>query len=342
MRFGPVSLREASGALAAHSVRLHDGVIRKGALIGPAEIERMAQAGIAEVVVARFEPGDVPEDEAARRLAEAVAGDAIRVDRAYTGRANLYARAPGLLLVDRDAVDRVNAVDEAITVATLPAYKPVQVGEMIATVKIIPFAVPGALLDTALTATARRSLLRVAAWRPLKLGVVSTILPGLKTSVVRKTLDVLARRIEIAGARIVQDRSTPHDTRALADMLKELAAGDSDLLVVFGASAITDRRDVIPAAIERACGNVEHFGMPVDPGNLLLIGDIAGKSVIGAPGCARSPKENGFDWVLQRFLAGLTVNRSDITGLGVGGLLMEIVQRGQPRQAKPVSEGDEP
>ena len=75
--------------------------------------------------------------------------------------------------------------------------------------------------------------------------------------------------------------------------------------------------------------------MPVDPGNLLLVGSLGGKPVIGAPGCARSPKENGFDWVLQRFLAGLPVGRREIASLGVGGLLMEIVQRGQLRDATP-------
>ena len=44
--------------------------------------------------------------------------------------------------------------------------------------------------------------------------------------------------------------------------------GGAELVIVFGASAIADRRDVIPAAIERVGGSIEHFGMPVDPGNL--------------------------------------------------------------------------
>jgi molybdenum cofactor cytidylyltransferase len=100
---------------------------------------------------------------------------------------------------------------------------------------------------------------------------------------------------------------------------------------VFGASAIADRRDVIPAAVEAVGGRIEHFGMPVDPGNLLLLADARGRPVLGAPGCARSPKENGFDWVLMRLLAGLPVPREAITGMGVGGLLMEIVTRPQPR-----------
>jgi molybdenum cofactor cytidylyltransferase len=104
---------------------------------------------------------------------------------------------------------------------------------------------------------------------------------------------------------------------------------------VFGASAIADRRDVIPAALESIGGRIAHFGMPVDPGNLLMIGDADGHPVLGAPGCARSPKENGFDWVLMRLLADLPVEREDITGFGVGGLLMEIVTRPQPREEHP-------
>jgi len=73
----------------------------------------------------------------------------------------------------------------------------------------------------------------------------------------------------------------------------------------------------------------------VDPGNLLLVGEVSGRPVLGAPGCARSPKENGFDWVLMRLLAGLPVRRADIAGMGVGGLLMEIVTRPQPREEPP-------
>ena len=123
----------------------------------------------------------------------------------------------------------------------------------------------------------------------------------------------------------------PHEREALAQALDEVLDAGAELVIVFGASAIADRRDVIPAALEAVGGKVEHFGMPVDPGNLLMIGDAGGRPVIGAPGCARSPKENGFDWVLMRLLAGLKVPREDITGLGVGGLLMEIVTRPQPR-----------
>ena len=123
----------------------------------------------------------------------------------------------------------------------------------------------------------------------------------------------------------------PHETKALAKALDEVLKAGAEMVVVFGASAIADTRDVIPAAVEAVGGRIEHFGMPVDPGNLMLVAEANGRPVLGAPGCARSPKENGFDWILMRLLAGLPIKRSDITGLGVGGLLMEIVTRPQPR-----------
>ncbi len=339
MKFGPVPLDDALGGIAVHSVRAGEAVVKKGTAIGAAELASLRAAGIDSIVVARFEPGDVPEDEAARRLAVAAAGEGVRVERPFTGRSNLFAEHAGVLVVDAAAIGRINAVDESVTVATLPAFRCVEEGEMVGTVKIIPFAVPEAMLERAKDAAGADAPIRVAAFRPLRVGVVSTLLPGLKPSVIRKTIGVLQGRLGPAGAAIVAEREVPHDAAALTEALATLAGGGVDLIVVFGASAITDRRDVIPAALERAGGRIEHFGMPVDPGNLLLIGSLGAMPVLGAPGCARSPKENGFDWVLQRLLAGLPVTRDEIVGMGVGGLLMEIVQRGQPREAH-AGEGD--
>jgi molybdenum cofactor cytidylyltransferase len=330
MKFGAVAPKDARGATAVHTIRQGDLVLKKGTLIGPAEIAALEAAGIKDVVVAQLEPDDVSEDVAAAEIAKKVAGPGVHIDRAFTGRANLFAQVPGVLVIDKDAVDRLNRVDEAITFATLPAFKPVVAGEMIATVKIIPFAVAKSARDAAL-AGVKQPLLRVAPYRIRKVGVVSTLLPGLAPKVIEKTLKITAERLAPAGASIVAERRVPHERAALARALDEVLKAGAELAIVFGASAIADRRDVIPAALESIGGHVEHFGMPVDPGNLLMIGDADGRPVLGAPGCARSPKENGFDWVLMRLLAGLPVPREDITGLGVGGLLMEIVTRPQPR-----------
>jgi molybdenum cofactor cytidylyltransferase len=330
MIFGSVPIADAQGGIAAHSIRHGALVIRKGTLIGPQEIASLRDNGVERIVIARPGPDDIGEDEAAALLAARLAGSGVRVDHARTGRANLFAAHGGLLRIDRNLIDRFNHVDEALTVATLPAFKPVAAGEMIGTVKIIPFAVSRALVESTIGETGEGPIV-VAPFRPLNVAVVSTLLPGLKPSVVRKTADVLQARLDPAGARILSHQQVAHAEEALAEALAALRASEAELIVVFGASAITDRRDVIPAALERAGGRIEQFGMPVDPGNLLLLGALGPVPVLGAPGCARSPKENGFDWVLQRILADIPVTRADIMGMGVGGLLMEIVLRGQLR-----------
>ena len=335
MKFGSVPIAEAVGGTAVHSIRQGDFVLKKGTLIGPAEVASLKTAGVKEITVARLDPGDVSEDQAAADIAAAIAGEGVRIDRAFTGRCNLFAESAGVLVIDRDAVDALNRIDEAVTLATLSAYKPVVEGEMIATVKIIPFAVAKAARDQAMVAAAKaKPVIRVAPYKLRKIGVVSTLLPGLAPKVIEKTLKITTARIAPAGATIIAEKRVPHDQAALARAIDELLKAGAELVIVFGASAIADRRDVIPAAIEAVGGDIEHFGMPVDPGNLMLIGKARGQPVLGAPGCARSPKENGFDWILMRLLAGLSVTRADVTGMGVGGLLMEIVTRPQPREER--------
>ena len=339
MKFGSVPVTEAEGGIAVHSIRKAGLVLKKGTLIGPSEAAALRAAGVGELVVARLEPGDVSEDQAAADIAGAVAGEGVRVDRAFTGRANLFADEPGVLVVDKTAIDCLNLIDEAVTFATLPAFKPVVAGEMIGTVKIIPFAVAGAVRDaTVAVARTKAPLIRVAPYRIRKVGVVSTVLPGLATKVIEKTLTVTAERLKPAGAAIVAERRVAHEQGAIAKAIEEVLREGAEIVLVFGASAIADRRDAIPAAVAAIGGEVEHFGMPVDPGNLLLMGQVRGKPVLGAPGCARSPKENGFDWVLMRLLAGVAVPRETIAAMGVGGLLMEIVTRPQPRD-EPVVAG---
>lgn len=333
MKFGLVPLKDAIGAVAAHAIRTDGFVLKKGAVVTPEDAIELLRHGVREIVVAELSPDDVGENAAAHRIAEALAGASVRVEAPFTGRANIFAEKAGVLLVDRAGVDALNRIDEDVTFATLAEYAAVAAGAMIATVKIIPFALPEAIVAKA-EAAARSAgpLVRVAPFRLKTVAVVSTLLPGLQAKVVDKTIQVLERRLAPADARIVKELRVGHDEAGLTRALVDLGREKPDLTIIFGASAITDRRDVAPAAIEAAGGRIDRLGMPVDPGNLLLLGSIDGRPVLGAPGCARSPKENGFDWVLNRLLAQVPVTAHDMTAMGVGGLLMEIVSRPQPRE----------
>src|ERR1700756_2280108 len=205
MKFGPASLADAIGGVTVHTLRQGSLVLKKGTTIGQAEVAALSRAGVKEIVVVRLEEGDVSEDVAAASIAQAVAGDGINVERAFTGRANLFAASAGVLVVDRAKVDRINGVDEAITFATLAAFKPVVEGEMVATVKLIPFGVEAKLRDAAVLA-ASGGALRIAPYVIKRVGVISTLLPGLSPKVVDKTLRVTAERLAPAGATLIGGR----------------------------------------------------------------------------------------------------------------------------------------
>jgi molybdenum cofactor cytidylyltransferase len=334
MIFGDTPIDQAEGAILAHSVRLPRGVFKKGRVLTADDVTKLKTAGIETVVAARLEPDDVGEDAVATRIAAAIAGDNLTRTAAFTGRCNLYADRRGVLVLDRARLDALNLVDEAITIATLSPFEPVEPKQMAATVKVIPFAVPAAVVARceALAADGGPPLC-VAGLRPVAAALIQTELPGIKARVLDNTTRSIRARLEHLDGRLAEERRCAHEAGAVAEAIGEALAAEPGLVLVSGASAIVDRRDVIPAAIERAGGVVEHFGMPVDPGNLMLLGRVGAVPVVGLPGCARSPKLNGFDWVLQRLVAGLPVAARDIMTMGAGGLLKEIASRPLPRGA---------
>ncbi|MCR9134971.1 MAG: molybdopterin-binding/glycosyltransferase family 2 protein [Alphaproteobacteria bacterium] len=330
MKFGPVDVSSALGAMLAHSLICGGRRLRKGHVLTQDDLAALSNAGTEKVIVARLDADDVDEDDAAALLAEELNSDGISAGGSATGRVNLFARHNGVLRVDVEAIDRFNAVDPSMTIATLPDYSQVTAGDMVATIKIIPFAVPEKALSAAAEAAHSAGILRVLPFTAARVGLVATRLPSLKSSVMDKTTRLLQARLDASGSHIVRECRVDHDDDAVASALRSLLV-ECDLIIIFGASAIVDPADVIAAAITKADGVVDHVGMPVDPGNLLVLGHMADVPVIGAPGCARSPKENGFDWVLARILAGETPSARSIMQMGVGGLLKEIASRPQPR-----------
>ncbi|KQR68731.1 NTP transferase domain-containing protein [Rhizobium sp. Leaf341] len=345
MKFGPVPLKEAEGAMLAHAVALPDGRFAKGRRLAGADLAALAEIGLREIVVARLEPGDIGEDEAARLVGTAIAPDHLTFSPASTGRLNLHAAVDGLFVATRERVDRFNRVDPAITLACLADHQAVRAGDMVATIKIIPFAVDRQRAERAAAILAEGPAFAVKPFAAHDVSLVATRLPSLKPQVMDKTRRILEDRLRRSGSRLTSEARVAHRADAVAEAIRTALAEPGErprLVIVFGASAVTDAQDVIPAAIRAAGGRVDHVGMPVDPGNLLVLGTIGTVRIIGAPGCARSPKENGFDWVLDRIVAGETIGASEITGMGVGGLLAEIPTRPRPRARSETEGRDHP
>lgn len=330
MKFGEIPLDEAEGAILAHSVKAGSRSLKKGRTLASADVDALKAAGRKSVIAAKLEAGDVDENAAADRAAAALTAPGVAAARAFTGRANFYAETAGLCLVDRAAVDAFNLVDESITLATLEPGTVVAAKQMVATVKVIPFAVCQETLDACVAAVSG-TLFQVAPFQPRRVALIQTKLPGLKESMLDKTVEATRDRLMALGSFLDWERHADHTDAELAPAITEVLKAGAELVLVAGASAILDRRDVIPAAVTLLGGEIEHFGMPVDPGNLLLMARVGAIPVLGLPGCARSPKVNGFDWVLRRVLAGLPVGPAVIRRMGVGGLLTEIASRPLPR-----------
>ena len=178
MRFGRVNVADAAGTVLAHAVRVGGRTFKKGRVLSTADIEMLEREGFDAVVGATVDPGDVTEDRAAQTAAQSLAGGSVRVGAPFTGRCNVFAAVDGLFLASAPDIDRFNAVDEALTVATLSAPRAVREGEMLATVKVIPFAVPGPVLDRALACLGTDPAIRVEPFEPMATAVIQTRLPA--------------------------------------------------------------------------------------------------------------------------------------------------------------------
>ncbi len=337
MRFGPVPLAQALGGLLAHSATTPMGRLPKGRILTDADLRALAAADLTEVTVARLDPTDVAEDEAALRLAQSLVPDpdaqGLRLTLPHSGRVNLVAARPGIVDLDASAILQLNRVDPSITLATLPRHARVAPGTLVATVKIITYAVDSKSLLRAIAEALPLSVRPVT--RPRATLILTRATEPDKLA--QKGREAIARRLTRLGMTLAETVRVPHHEAPLA---RAIASARGDLILILTGAATSDLQDTAPQALRLAGGQVQRFGMPVDPGNLLFLGHLGQTPVIGLPGCTRSPALNGADWVLERLACGLAVSNDDIAAMGVGGLLKEIPVRGEPRERKP--NDDEP
>ena len=330
MKFGSFPIDGAQGLILAHTYKAEGLVLKKGHVVTAADVIALRATGAKEIIGARLEAGDVGEDAAAGRIAQRLAGSHLTLSAARTGRCNLIAASDGIVMINAAAITAANLISEAVTIATLADKEAVRAGQIVATVKIIPFAVSAAIMGR-LEKALGSGAVGLAPYAPKRFALISTLAPGLKPSVVASTEQITRQRIVALGGTLVSSTQSDHATIDVAREVRSVLSGGAEIVLITGASATVDRGDVVPAGIVAADGVIDHFGMPVDPGNLLVLAHIGSVPVLVLPGCARSPKLNGVDWIMQRLAAGVAVTPKDIMTMGVGGLLVDTPTRPLPR-----------
>ncbi|MGI9380939.1 MAG: NTP transferase domain-containing protein [Methyloligellaceae bacterium] len=332
MKFRKCPLSEAIGGLLTHSYSYVDRKFRKGYEVTSDDLEIFSQAGVSDLYVAHLEAGDIGENKAATVVAEHFADDQCDIRDAFTGRVNVYARSPGLVIINSDLVHRMNSIDPAITVATVKPWLPVETGQILATIKIIPFAVAAKSVEKVVElGTSGGPAIRVQAFGSFNAGLISSQVQGTQQKLIDKGYRAIDERLRRFGSSLTAHEVCDHREEDITKLILRYRDRGHSPIFILGAAAISDARDVVPQALVDAGGEIDHVGMPVDPGNLMMLGRLGDSPVVGVPSCARSPAENGFDLVLHRLLAGLEVKPSDIAAMGVGGLLADTPLRTQAR-----------
>ena len=335
MKFEAVPVEQAQSHILGHNIADGSGrrVLRKGRRVTAKNVAQLIALGYETVYVARSEIGDVDENEAARRIGQRVAGEPIRLSNATTGRVNMIAGSLGLLEVDPDQLRDINFL-EGVTLATLPRHALVSEGKTVATLKIIPYALPDRVVIQAETLAAK-PLLSLKPLLPKRVGLILSGSPAVETRVTNSFLLALTARVSLLNSTIELIEYVPLEDELgelqLTETIQRMIGRGLEMIILAGETAIMDRYDITPRAVERAGGEITSFGAPVDPGNLLMLAYCGPIPILGAPGCVRSPKTNIIDLVLPRLLVGERLTEADIVALALGGLLEDVPERPSPR-----------
>lgn len=322
MKVAKVPLNEAAGHILLHNQAGPDGrkALKKGQRLNLDDIALLRELGREQLFVAILAEDDLDENEAARRLGQVIAAPGLEPTSATTGRVNLIATTAGLFTVNVEALLAFNDIS-GITLATLPTYTVVQPKTMVGTIKIIPYGLPRADLAAAETLAARTRLVEVKPFVVQQAVLITTGSAEAREKVVEGFTPALRDRLAGYYTALIEGPYVPEDEAEISEALQWALAGGAKMILIAGETSIMDADDITPRAIKAVGGEIVHYGMPVEPGNLMLLAYCGDVPIVGAPGCAKSKSYNVVDMVLPRLATGERLTRRDLIALGHGGLL---------------------
>ena len=325
MKFRKVKTLQAKNTLLGHNLNLKTMKLNKGQALSKENIKNIIKNNIHEITVAVLEKGDTHENKAAKLISEIISGENVHVENTNTGRSNLYSKCDGMLVSEDKILQKLNLLSNDVVISTLKPYSFVKRGQLIANVKIIPFAINHKVLAKFNSQT--KSSIFVSPTQIKSASLIITKDDSTKSKIIEKTKNEIFKRLEKLNVKVLIEEITTHDHKIISEKILSHHDLGAEIILIHGYSSIIDLRDTIPTAIKSIGGKIIFFGMPVDPGNLLLYGKLNNIDIIGVPGCAKSPKLNGFDWVLDYLCCKINLDKKVIASMGSGGLLKELYRK---------------
>ena len=332
----------------AGSVLVRDIVVagvrwRKGRRLSPADLDVLATSPAASggaVPLLVLEPGDLHEDEAALRLAAAVAGPGLERRGPAESRVDLVAAHDGVLHVRAEDLERLNRVDP-LEVFTRLDGSIVAAGDIVASVKVAPHVVPEVVVarGVSVARAGARPLVRVAPFRPMRVAVV--VKESIRASDRARFEATIRTKVESLGSAVasidyVADADEPV-TAALGRRAR--GRGRADVILTAGGRS-TDPSDPFFAAIEALGGRVVRHGVPAHPGSMLWLARIGRTAILGLPTCGAYSKATAADLLLPRLLTGEPPTRRTVSHLGHGGVLIREMRVRFPPYARDLEAPD--
>lgn len=323
MRVKKVPIEQALGHILLHNQTGVDGrkALKKGRHLTSADIVTLKSLGRTDIYVAALEAEDIDENEAARQLGLSLQDEYLQPSKATTGRVNLVAKTAGLFKTDIAALLTLNDLS-GITLATLPTNTVVTPKKIVATIKIIPYGLPQTSLQSAQSMlNEHRPLVQIKPFTIKQVTLITTGSEAARHKVVSGFTPALRDRLATYNAKLVEGPYVPEDEQKISQAITGALARNTEMILIAGETSIMDTDDITPRAIKAAGGEIVHYGVPVEPGNLLLLAYHNQIPIVGAPGCAKSKSYNVVDMVLPRLAVGERLTRRDLIALGHGGYL---------------------
>ncbi len=323
-----VKVDQAVGLTLGHDIteivpgRHKKTAFKRGQIIRPEDVEHLRRLGKEHIFVWAEDPaGLLHEDEAARRLAQAMAGAGVNFGEPSEGRIDLRAAHNGLLEMDLDLLEALNDISQ-VTVATIIRLREVKAGQILAGTRVIPLMVAEeAVLAAEALCAARGPLLSVSPFRQLKVGVVTTGSEVSRGLIEDGFTPVLRQKFGAWGSELGFHQVVSDETAVVAAAIREALACGCQMVCVTGGMSV-DPDDKSPAAISEVCGQLITYGAPVFPGAMFMLGYRGDIPILGLPGCVMYRRASLFDLIVPRLLAGHRLTRRDFTRLAHGGLCL--------------------
>jgi len=325
-----INVEDAVGTVLAHDItevranhEFKGRAFKKGHVITEEDICKLLSLGKERLYVLKVNDDEVHENEAAERIAQAIAGRGVRLsDEVREGKVSLYAAYDGLLKVDVAGLEQLNRHDDLMC-ATRHTNSLVKKDDLLAGTRAIPLLIKRSIVEEAEAFAGRAGkIVEVLPLRSAKVGVVITGNEVYKGRIKDAFEPVVRQKIADIGSEIITITFAPDDESFIADAVKELVARGADLIVTTGGMSV-DPDDVTPTVIMAAGATITAYGSSVLPGAMFLMGYLGDVPIMGVPACGMYHRTTIFDLLLPRVLAGEKIGRPEIAKLGHGGLCLD-------------------